>query len=319
MGKNTCDFCGETSYMLFPCKNCGQSYCAIHRLPENHDCTGSIPSPRDYTPFGSTPGNAATYSQAALEQDSPGEYSWEPNITEFDGDPFDPSSGVVIKGVMLPKLKEPFHIAIAFAIMFFIGILTAMSIFSQLVLPSFTSVERAIFPYLLASISTGGFLTHEFSHRQVGRHYGLPARFRLLTFGMLLTAIGVGGYLMSSGTFPPFALPGAVVVIGLDNRDHAGKCKIAGPLSNFIISCIIFPVIFLIPPGNDEYRVLLLYGAYINTFLGVFNMLPVGLLDGANIFKWNKKYYFLLMAGLVAFLVTEFVFFYNTSLFLTIY
>jgi hypothetical protein len=44
---------------------------------------------------------------------------------------------------------------------------------------------------------------------------------------MALTIIGISLYLLTGGTIPPFAVPGAVVVIGLENRDQAGKCKIA--------------------------------------------------------------------------------------------
>jgi membrane associated rhomboid family serine protease len=36
----TCDACGEYENLPYQCKRCGQTFCAEHRLPENHDCAG---------------------------------------------------------------------------------------------------------------------------------------------------------------------------------------------------------------------------------------------------------------------------------------
>lgn len=36
----TCDVCGEYENLPYQCKRCGQTFCAEHRLPENHDCPG---------------------------------------------------------------------------------------------------------------------------------------------------------------------------------------------------------------------------------------------------------------------------------------
>ena len=36
----TCDVCGRQEDMPYTCHYCGGSYCAEHRLPENHDCSG---------------------------------------------------------------------------------------------------------------------------------------------------------------------------------------------------------------------------------------------------------------------------------------
>lgn len=38
------------------------------------------------------------------------------------------------------------------------------------------------------------------------------------------------------------------------------------------------------------------YGFLINTWLALFNMIPVGILDGAKVLKWNKNVY----GGIVA-------------------
>jgi membrane associated rhomboid family serine protease len=36
----TCDVCGRQEDMPYSCHYCGGSYCAEHRLPETHDCSG---------------------------------------------------------------------------------------------------------------------------------------------------------------------------------------------------------------------------------------------------------------------------------------
>ncbi len=315
MVAKTCEQCGESSYMLFPCKYCGKSFCASHRLPEKHGCAGGA-SPPASTP---APGYGGSYSPNYADQDlemanklartqpqpESREYVWEPKITEFDGDPFDPKSGVVLRGVLWPKGKEIFHILIAFGLMFFIGFLISRSTFSGIGLPGFDEQEKQLFPFYLASMSTAGFLIHEFAHRQTGRRYKLPAKFRLLTFGILLTAMGIILYFTTG--FPPFALPGAVVVIGLEKKDQAGKCKAAGPISNLIIALILLPIAFLTVflQMGFEYFLLFILGAYMNTFLGLFNMLPIGLLDGREILKYKKGLWILLFSVLLALFTFE--------------
>ncbi|AUX07734.1 rhomboid family protein [Halalkaliarchaeum desulfuricum] len=36
----TCDECGEYENLPYQCHRCGRTFCANHRLPENHDCPG---------------------------------------------------------------------------------------------------------------------------------------------------------------------------------------------------------------------------------------------------------------------------------------
>jgi Zn-dependent protease len=331
--------------MLFPCKHCGKSYCAQHRLPEKHGCIGvsatSVPQ-QPATGVSPTTGNVPSYLQEDEEiakqtaarsasatrsmPQAPREYVWEPNITELPPDPFNPSSGVIIKGIFWPRGKEIFHVMIAFLIMFTIGYLIGKSIFSHTLLMELqsplyninvviTPLEATMLPYYLAIIATSSFLIHEFSHRQVGRRYKLPAKFRLLTIGMIITLCGIVAYLAFG--FPPFAIPGAVVVIGLENKDQTGKCKIAGPLSNLIITLILLPIAFFLPPALFVYSILLLLGAYINTFLATFNMLPAGILDGHAILQYKKWAWLVMMPVLVGLLVFE-IYMLNITLFYSI-
>ena len=130
--------------------------------------------------------------------------------------------------------------------------------------------------FMLSAFYMTAFLFHEFGHRQVALHFGLQTKFRLLTYGMIMTVITLGR----------MALPGAVVVLGLDKISRkTGLCKAAGPLVNLIYGSIIG------------------YGAQFNFMLGLFNMIPLGILDGQNIWKWNKKVYFSLIIPLAILLI----------------
>ncbi len=42
MPENRCDTCGAYDLLPFKCKYCGGTYCAVHRLPESHQCSGLI-------------------------------------------------------------------------------------------------------------------------------------------------------------------------------------------------------------------------------------------------------------------------------------
>jgi predicted nucleic acid binding AN1-type Zn finger protein len=37
---STCDECGRQENMPYQCRHCGGTFCAEHRLPENHGCPG---------------------------------------------------------------------------------------------------------------------------------------------------------------------------------------------------------------------------------------------------------------------------------------
>lgn len=148
--------------------------------------------------------------------------------------------------------------------------------------------------FVLAAFYLTSFLFHELGHRQVALHFGLQTKFRLLTYGLLMTLISLGR----------MALPGAVVVLGLEKISRkTGLCKAAGPIVNLIYGSTILVISFLIPPILYPLNYIFCIGAYLNFMLGTFNMIPFGILDGQNIWKWNKKVYLTLVSGLVALLI----------------
>jgi len=158
---------------------------------------------------------------------------------------------------------------------------------------------------MLAGIYMTAFLFHEFGHRQVAIRFKLQTKFRLLTFGMGLTVFSLVAGLLNIPV-PSLALPGAVVVLGLEKvSNKTGLCKAAGPSVNLVYGIILFVISFIIPVYPLNY--LFVISAYLNFMLGAFNMIPVGILDGQNILKWNKKVYILLATSLVSLLIVTLV------------
>jgi len=147
--------------------------------------------------------------------------------------------------------------------------------------------------FMLSAFYMTAFLFHEFGHRQVALHFGLQTKFRLLTYGMLMTLITLGR----------MALPGAVVVLGLDKISRkTGLCKAAGPLVNLIYGSILLLISYMLPTALHPLNYFIGYSAQFNFMLGLFNMIPVGILDGQNIWKWNKKVYISLIIPLAVLL-----------------
>ena len=134
-----------------------------------------------------------------------------------------------------------------------------------------------------------GFVLHELGHRSTARKFGCYAEYRMWPQGLLLAMLfSFLGFL--------FAAPGAVVIhprvdlwgrIMTITRKKAGIIAISGPITNFILS-LFFYLVYVFYPLNLFYA-----GAYINAFLGVFNLIPFPPFDGQKVFVWDRKIWLL--------------------------
>lgn len=150
---------------------------------------------------------------------------------------------------------------------------------------------------ILSAITVGiGFLLHELAHKAVAQKYQLWAEFRASN-SMLVIAI-----LFSLLLHIVFAAPGAVIIRGgFINKRRMGIISIAGPLTNFTLA-IIFLIVSIFT--TEFIQLIAIYGASINAWLGLFNLIPFGPFDGRKIFIWDKKAYFLaLTAGIILFIL----------------
>lgn len=138
---------------------------------------------------------------------------------------------------------------------------------------------RFLLFFVIALFTAGlGFLLHELAHKFVAQRYGCAAEFRAWD-QFLYLAVGLAvlvGFI--------FAAPGAVMISGMVTRKENGHISVAGPLTNYILAFIFLGLLYLFPAWNLPFSI----GFSINMWLGLFNLIPFGPLDGLKIFHWNK-------------------------------
>lgn len=135
----------------------------------------------------------------------------------------------------------------------------------------------------LALLTCGlGILLHELAHRVVARHYGAQAHFLANNNWLILSVV-----IAFMGVF--VAAPGAVWHRGHLSKQQSGLIALAGPVTNFVLA-ILFLIIMVanyVFEGPDWIFTLAEMGYGINSWLGLFNMIPFGPFDGAKVLNWS--------------------------------
>jgi Zn-dependent protease len=155
-------------------------------------------------------------------------------------------------------------------------------------------------PIMLIAVGPA-FVLHEIGHKIIAKKNGCWAEFRAdpkgLQFGVLISLfLGI-----------LFMAPGAVMVAGLVTRRQNGHIAIAGPLVNlglFIIGIPLGALLFMLTNAQDYSSFaylqdgslvwqsmvydIVLYWIGANLILGLFNMIPLGPLDGVKVKDWNS-------------------------------
>lgn len=144
----------------------------------------------------------------------------------------------------------------------------------------------------IAFVTVGlGFILHELGHKFVAQKYGFYAEFRRSDKGLMLGIVtALMGFL--------FFAPGAVMIgspTGIISEEENGKISIAGPIVNIILALIFLGIQISIQPlvtlSNIDMMVYLYFlsviGFNINSFLALFNLLPIPPLDGSKVISWN--------------------------------
>lgn len=148
--------------------------------------------------------------------------------------------------------------------------------FTQGITADYVAGLAPLFATSLVTVGTG-FLLHELAHKVVAIRFGQIAAFRA-DYSMLGLAVasGIAGFLV--------AAPGAVYHRGRITERQNGIVAVAGPLTNAGLA-LVFLAGFLLTGGFVEE--LCRMGVLINVFLGVFNMIPFGPLDGRTVLDWS--------------------------------
>lgn len=244
-----CRKCGRETFLPFRCPYCNDQFCTEHRLPENHGCP-KIELAR------------AQRTKPAMVYEGGNSYTYRvtygtPRRSE---------------GQIYFSPKEIKHLAGATLLVLGIGF--SIGLFSDIFL-MIGWVGMAFFAVVL----TSSFLTHEIAHKVIAQKKGLWAEFRLTLWGAALTLISVVSPLFK------IIAPGAVMLSGPAKTDEIGKISIAGPIINIAFCAVLLGIAFFPNP----YSRLLLLLALWNGFIALFNLIPMGILDGYKIFHWNKQ------------------------------
>jgi Zn-dependent protease len=161
---------------------------------------------------------------------------------------------------------------------------------------------------LIAFVGVGtGFVLHELAHKVLAQRYGHWAEFRAQFAGLGLTV------LIAALTRFLFAAPGAVLIQGRVTPRENGLISLAGPATNFVVAGLALGGYYLIGLNSSDtwgvdaesFAPALLWGvAQINGILALFNLIPLGPLDGRKVLRWNGLVYALALALAVVLFVS---------------
>ena len=147
----------------------------------------------------------------------------------------------------------------------------------------------SILPIVMFGVGVG-FLLHELGHKYVAVKYGYHSRFKLWPLGLLIS-------FASAFIGMVFAFPGEAYIDSDDIPDDVnGKISIAGPMANMVLALIFIVIAALIYPlklYSGIFNLLFLIctvGFSVNSFLALFNLIPLYTFDGTKVFKWSALY-----------------------------
>ncbi|MFT4261273.1 MAG: metalloprotease [Candidatus Woesearchaeota archaeon] len=135
--------------------------------------------------------------------------------------------------------------------------------------------------FLISTMTVGiGIVLHELAHKLIAEYYRCRAEFKsdnkMLIAALLMAFLGF-----------IFVVPGAVHIKGYVTRAQSGIISLFGPLTNLVLALLFIPFLYL----EGLFFVVGYFGFMINSFLGLFNMIPFGPFDGAKVWIWNKVAY----------------------------
>lgn len=141
--------------------------------------------------------------------------------------------------------------------------------------------------FVLAALTVGvGFVFHEMAHKIVAQRFGCFAEFRannrMLILALVLSFFGF-----------IFAAPGAVMIAGPVGRRRNGMISAAGIAANLVIA-LLFLLLFTLAPFSFAKHIGL-YGLVINSWLAMFNLIPIANFDGVKVLRWNRSVYIVMV------------------------
>lgn len=284
----TCSLCGVDD-LGFTCPYCNTVYCSEHRLPESHGCP----------------------AMHRVREDARRKKSDSFTVQEPEEHQFQPSRRLKRKR----RKRKPFSsieirdLGIASILVILVGIAifgNPLGIFNAIMVIGLL-ISGGLWWVIIGTIAIflGSFMAHELAHKFVSQNYGMWSEFRMTSMGYYLSAMAILFSLPIFGT-------GVVYTSGTSNVEQSGKSNLAGPLTNFVIAtalAIITIIIALLKIPIVSIGFLLRYGIQLNSFLGLFNMIPIQPFDGATVRYWNNRVWIAQTLGLLFMLIFGYLLF----------
>lgn len=162
-----------------------------------------------------------------------------------------------------------------------------------------TGFVRTFFEHYLGSLWAAGmfglmvlivilsFILHELGHKFTAQKMGLWSEYRMFPMGLLIAlALSFAGFL--------FAAPGVVYIKGFVTGEQDGRISLAGPLVNIVLALVGLAGCFAL---NGDPMIVPFYLLFtLNASLAFFNLLPIGILDGSKIMRWNMNLWVMFFA-----------------------
>lgn len=169
---------------------------------------------------------------------------------------------------------------------------------------AFFTPRILIIAFLIAAVGvSSGFVLHELGHRLVARRLGCFAEYTMWPTGLILALMcSLFGFVL--------AAPGAVMIYPTSDiqgrstltKKKTGLISLVGPVMNICLA-IAFTLLNMSYPSP-----FFSLGARINTWLAVFNLIPIGPLDGGKILRWNMGVWLAVVAvGVGLFIMDYFI------------
>lgn len=147
-----------------------------------------------------------------------------------------------------------------------------------------------------------GVILHEVGHKLESLKVGIWAEYRKWDMGLLIAFLtSLFGFL--------FAAPGAVHIMGMGTRKDMERIAVGGIRVNMLLAAALLATFFILG-GVGSLTTILWFIASVNSYLALFNMLPIPPLDGFQLMRLNFPKYIVYLVGVgVLFAVIQMAFF----------